>query len=346
MTKYYRFHHEATESKLTPAFQQQEARSGKPLVIWRLTDGKPGHENQSLGLCNALDRVVGVARYDIPVVGRFSSWLHWLTGRFPAGSRLPAPSLVIGAGHRTHPALLAARRAFGGRTVVLMKPSLPLSLFDLCIIPEHDGVTGENVFVTRGVMNTISSPSECGSAAKLPAGAAATEREDSSQTLILLGGSSPHYQWRDEAVLEQVNTIVSRQPEERFVLSDSRRTAAGFLEKTAALKLTNLTLVPWQQSGPGWVAEQLGMSCAVWVSEDSVSMVYEALTSGAAVGLITLKQTKPGRVSDGIQRLVGAEWVTPFDAWRKRGALAVPPGTFNEALRCAEWVADQWLTRD
>jgi hypothetical protein len=258
--------------------------------------------------------------------------------------------LVIGAGHLTHPALLAARRACGGRAVVIMKPSLPLGLFDLCIIPEHDGVTGTNIFVTRGVMNTIT-PCRSGSATKQPGGVTTLlepvenepGREGSSQTLMLLGGTSQHYQWRDAAVLSQVEAIARQQPDERFLLSDSRRTPAGFMRKVAALGLANLSLVPWEKSGSGWVAQQLGQCRAVWVSEDSVSMLYEALTSGAAVGLINLEQTKPGRISRGVERLVKEGWVTSFERWRETRGFVGSPGIFNEAARCAEWMVEKWL---
>ncbi|MCW8905831.1 MAG: mitochondrial fission ELM1 family protein [Sedimenticola sp.] len=343
---------------MKPAPDNQKDRSDKPLVIWRLIDGKPGHENQSLGLCNALARIIDVERVDIPVGGRFRQFLDWLAGCFPRGEKQPPPDLIMGAGHRTHLALLAARRAFGGRAVVIMKPSLPRRLFDLCVAPEHDGVTGKNVFLTRGVMNTIS-PRGCDapdaklSAEKGPGGEAAPsgmEREDTasethsaSQTLILLGGNSSHCGWHDDAVLEQLEMVVREQPGERFVLGDSRRTPAGFMPKIAVLQLPNLLLVPWQQTGPGWVAEQLARSHVAWVSEDSVSMVYEAITSGAAVGLIGLERKGEGRVSRGLERLILEGSVTPFRQWRESGVLSRAPGVFDEATRCATWMVEEWL---
>nr|WP_305793177.1 mitochondrial fission ELM1 family protein [Sedimenticola hydrogenitrophicus] len=311
------------------------------MVIWRLTDGKPGHENQSLGLSNALARQLAVTRYDIPAGGRLTTWTHWLSGHFPAGEGLPPPDLIIGAGHQTHLALLAARRASGGRAVVIMKPSLPRGLFDLCVIPEHDNVSGANVFVTRGVMNSVA-PGRSAPGAKAVHGET-VGRGDTEQTLLLLGGPSRHYVWQDEQVVTQVAAIVRQQPGERFLLSDSRRTPTGCMEKITALRLANLDLIPWQQTGPGWVAEQLGLSRAVWVSEDSVSMVYEAITSGAAVGLITLERGRPDRISRGVQWLIDERWVTPYRRWQETGALSAPPGRFNEAARCAEWMVAQWL---
>ncbi len=313
---------------MKPTPNNQQGQGDAPLVIWRLTDAKPGHENQSLGLCNALGRLVDVTRHDIPVdSGQLSGWTDWLTGRFPAGAGLPSPDLIIGAGHRTHLALLTARRAFGGRAVVIMNPSLPRRWFDLCVIPEHDQVTGPNVFLTRGVMNSV----------------VAGERAALSRTLLLMGGVSAHFNWQDDAVISQVERIVRQQPDETFILSNSRRTPDQFMARLADLQLPNLALVPWQQTGPGWVAEQLAMSRAAWVSEDSVSMVYEAITSGAMVGLIDLDKSRPGRVSNGIQGLVDSGWVTRFTDWQERGALREPPGTFNEAVRCAAWMVEQWL---
>lgn len=314
--------------KSTP--KNQKDNNDNPLVIWRLTDGKPGHENQSLGLCHALARIIHIERVDMPVNGR-------LRGRFPQGKQRPSPDLIMGAGHRTHLALLAARRAFGGRAIVIMKPSLPRRLFDLCVVPEHDGVSGDNVFLTRGAMNTITP-----SGRDVQVGDLSGE-DDTSQTLILLGGNSPHCSWQDEAVLEQVCAIVRQQPDEPFVLGDSRRTPADFLDKLVALRLPNLTLVPRRETGPGWVAEQLARSRVVWVSEDSVSMVYEAITSGATVGLIALKRKGEGRVSRGLERLIADGWATPFRKWRENGVLSRPAGIFDEATRCATWMVREWL---
>ena len=128
----------------------------RPLVVWRLLDGKPGHESQSLGLARALERLTSVSVHDLPVRDIAAGPFGWLLRRFPAGRDLPDPDLIIGAGHATHWPLLCARRARGGRAVVLMKPSLPKRWFDRVVAPEHDGVRpGGNVIVTRGVLNAM-----------------------------------------------------------------------------------------------------------------------------------------------------------------------------------------------
>ncbi|MCW8880770.1 MAG: mitochondrial fission ELM1 family protein [Sedimenticola sp.] len=322
------YHSHCSKTKGAVRVDERQTESAeKRVVIWRLLDGKPGHENQSLGLCQALSRRINVKQCDIPVAPRAVQLLQWLFGISPASKSLPPPDIVMGAGHMTHFALLAAKRRFAARAVVIMKPSLPLSLFDLCVIPAHDQTDGENVFVTQGVMNTV----------------VASSRKELSQGLILLGGVSSHYDWKDDSVIAQVESIVRLQPEVSFVLSDSRRTPVGFMGKLAALQLKNLSLVPCQQTASGWVVEQLGLSHTVWVSEDSVSMVYEAISSGAVVGLISLKQRRVSRITKGVAQLIEGGWATTYEQWQKTGKLGTPPGTFNEASRCADWMVDQWF---
>lgn len=297
------------------------------LIVWRLFDGKPGHENQSLGLCQALSRRRNIEQYDIPVDSRGVQLMQWLLGRFPAGEKLPHPDIVLGAGHMTHFSLLAVKRRFSARAVVIMKPTLPTSLFDLCIIPAHDQISGENIFVTQGVMNRVT----------------ASEQQDVSSVLILLGGPAPHTTWQEKSVINQVKAIVTAEPEMRFVLGDSRRTPSDCLVKLKAMALGNLDLEAWQATDREWLVRQLNKSGRVWVTQDSVSMIYEAITSGAQVGLIELPQAASSRVAGGVRQLIKQEWVTPFKRWQERGELISPPGKFNEAQRCADWMVDQWL---
>jgi len=74
----------------------------------------------------------------------------------------------------------------------------------------------------------------------------------------------------------------------------------------------------------------------VWVSEDSVSMIYEALSSGARVGLLPVPRLKPNsRVLRGIDELIEQRFLTPFSVWQNAGHLRTAPETLNEAARCA-----------
>jgi hypothetical protein len=299
----------------------------QPVVVWVFTDGKAGHENQSRGLLAALARRHPVDARWINVPAYASVLSSLMTRRFLPGVGLPSPNLLIGAGHRTHLPLLAARRAHGGRTVVLMKPSLPRAWFDLCVIPEHDGTTGANVLTTRGALN----PVEPG-------------KINTRAGLILIGGPSRHHGWNENEIIGQVETIVAKENGIEWMLTTSRRTPSSTTTRLRALTFKNLTVVPVSETGPGWLTERLASAALAWVTEDSVSMVYEALTANAATGVLDVPEKRESRIARGIAALRRDGLVTSFADWQRGRKLAPPAAPFNEAARVAAWIDDKWLS--
>jgi len=289
--------------------------------VWRFSDGKPGHDAQSLGLVRALRSRCEVEVHDLPVTGRAAALGMWLTGRYAPGRELPSPDLLIGAGHATHWPLLAARRACGGHAVVLMQPSLPNAWFDLCLIPEHDKPhSASNVLVTTGVLNTQR----------------ASQQRVQDQGLILLGGPSPHYRWNDAEVLAQIHALLQARPQLRWQVLGSRRTPDSML---ALLRdHEGLTLLP-VNSPDHVLTGLLSTAGEVRVSEDSVSMIYEALTCAAPTGLLAVTRRSANRVTAGVDTLVARGWVAAPGDWRT--PPTAPP--LDEAGRCADWIIEQWL---
>lgn len=297
-------------------------------VIWRVIDGKRGHERQTQGLAAALEKLLPATVIDIPCEPRWTAFRHWCTGTFPAGANLEKPDIILGAGHGTHLTMLAAKRAHGGNTIVLMRPSLPLTLFDLCLIPEHDAVTtASNTITTHGAINVVQ-PSE---------------HKNSAEGLILIGGISAHYHWDEDAIIEQVSRVVETGSGTTWRLTTSPRTPRSTLIRLQNLKCANLTHHLFDQVGTDWLPKQLEQAATVWVSPDSVSMVYEALTSGAAVGLFDLGKTGSGRVTRGIDALLEHNTLTDFKDWQTGKSLQVPRDKFDEAARCARWIKDNWF---
>jgi mitochondrial fission protein ELM1 len=309
------------------------ARPRLGIVAWCFTDGKAGHENQSRGLIDALGERLPVADYAIRAGSGLAAARDYLRGRFPAAHDLPDPDLIIGAGHATHLPMLAARRARGGRVIVLMQPSLPNAWFDLCVIPEHDRPRqASNVLVTRGALNRIHH----------------VAAHDDDTGLFLVGGPAPQVQWDTASVIAQIRTVLERSPEQHWWLTTSRRTPDDLLPALTNLPdelSAHLTVVPYAETDGGWLPEKLGHAAQVWVTEESVSMVYEALTSGAAIGLLAVPSTQPqGRVARGIEALVREGLVRRFADWEQGSELRVPDKHFDEAGRCADWICKAWLS--
>jgi mitochondrial fission protein ELM1 len=292
-------------------------------VIWRFCDGKPGHDNQSLGLARALQAQGCFSCIDIAVPRGAGAKLALLWRL----KDLPRPRLLIGAGHGTHLPLLLARRRYGGCSLVLMRPSLPLSWFDLCLMPQHDNppVT-ERVMPTLGALNSIQ-PSQ---------------QQDMRQGLILLGGPSPHFHWDSQLLLRQIGLLLAQNPQVQYRLSDSRRTPSDLLPLLAARQATNLSLIPHRDTGPGWVNQALAECGQVWVSMDSVSMIYEALSAGCAVGVLPLAPRGQSRIRRGLEQLLQQQRLCLFDEQGSYLSQLRPTEPLQEASRCAQYIIQRW----
>lgn len=296
----------------------------RPLIVWVVSDGKPGHLNQSLGLAEALARAAPAKIVTLAALPAWRAWLALLLKRFPHNT-LTQPDLIIGAGHATHVTLLAARRARGGCAVVLMKPSLPRRWFDLCILPRHDGVAADaHTRVSEGPLNRIRPSMTL----------------DSKRGLFLIGGTSPHFEWDSDAVQLQIKSILARTPDTHWTLTTSRRTPADFLALLP--QQSNLSIVPHTATPPGWLLDQYAQSNTVWVTPDSASMVFEALSAGAEVGLFDLPVNPRSRVARAVARLAEAQRITRFANWCAHGKLRPNTQPLAEADRCADWILE-WL---
>ena len=294
-----------------------------PIHLRVISDGKPGHENQSLGLADAIGRRTAACTHRICLAG-VRGFAAKLRHALDAARPLPAPSLVLAAGHSTHPALLLLARKFGAPCVVLMKPSFPLAWFDLSIAPEHDfpeGFARRDVILTRGALHRV-----------VPGETQPTDK------LILIGGPSKTHGWDSAALIEMLGSATDRGG---WTLSDSRRTPPDFLEEARG-KLPGVEVVSHRDTPPGWVPERLAAAKEVWVTEDSVSMVYEALASGARVGLLPVpRKDFDARVLRGIDSLVRDGFVTTHSRWRQTQRIEPPPVVLREADRCAALLAER-----
>jgi mitochondrial fission protein ELM1 len=291
-----------------------------PLILWLILDGKPGHENQSLGLAEAMARRVSCEIHRISIA-RKGGIFGRIRAALAAGAKLPKPDFIIAAGHATHFSLLWLARKYRAKSIVLMRPSMPLSWFGLCIAPSHDfpkNTTRKNLILTRGAINRVH-------AGELP----------KTGKLILIGGPSKTHGWDVEAMLEMLDAI---NVTGGWQLTDSRRTPRGFLEQIKK-QLPDIEIFSCKETAPDWLPDKLSRAKEVWVSEDSVSMIYEALSSGARIGLLPVTRLNShSRVLRGIDELVETGYLTPFSKWQTTGHLPPAPETLNEAECCAEIV--------
>lgn len=283
-------------------------------VVWRFIDGKPGHERQTAGFIKALKETSPCTVVEISAVGGKPYW-SWLTKRYP--NLEPLPDLIIGAGSACQAPMLSARRTHGGKTIYFMRPKFPVGCFDLCVIPKHDRPPKhEKIAETEGVLNDFESAAQkkplCG--------------------VILIGGPSKHHGWDTTNLSGQVKYLVDNSPERRYILSASRRTPREAIPSLE--NIANLDYHAVEKTNSDWLPATLAVTDTVWVTPDSVSMMYEALSVGANLGVFEMPLKGNDRITRISQDLIARGYATAFSQWRDTNTLLKSP-TLREANRIA-----------
>lgn len=289
------------------------------LTVWFITDDKPGHQSQLKGLEKSL-------------AARLTLKACWLPAGLFASRKLlkkdQQPDWIVGAGHRTHKSVLYYAKRCSAFSVILMKPSLPIRWFDAVVCPVHDNVRPRtNVLNTYGVLNKIGSEKQS---------------EDRTKYSILLGGPSKHFEWDELSIINKINAISSRDEQQCWQVLDSRRTPESTKVKLKAELPDNMAYRNCNSKNCPDLTTLLLESEKVWVTQDSVSMIFEALTAGARVGVIDLiPNTASSRVYRSVSDLIDRKWVVSFSSWAQDN-LYPEPVLLDEADRSAEWLLAQY----
>lgn len=209
-----------------------------------------------------------------------------------------------------------------------MRPSLPLGWFDYCLVPAHDDPPARaNVIVTTGALNAMR----------------ATRDHNPEHGLILVGGPSRHYQVDTPALLARLKQLLARASPRYWTLSNSPRTPAQLNRELAGLQTPRVEVVQWDHCRPGWLAGALARARDAWVTEDSVSMIYEALTAGCRVGLLPLPRNPASRLHRAVDGLLEQGFVCVHNDRDTGAEPPAPPGILAEADRCAALLLEQGL---
>lgn len=124
-------------------------------TCWIVSDGKAGHEAQSLGVAKALDLDTSIKRVNPKGIHRtLSPYLpvsrQEKFGTSDSSFYPPWPDIAIGAGRLAVPYMRAIKRHAGSATftVILLDPKFGYATADLVWVPQHDQKSGANVFST------------------------------------------------------------------------------------------------------------------------------------------------------------------------------------------------------
>lgn len=256
-------------------------------TCWIITEGIAGTENQCLGLAEAL----GVA----PVVKRVKlrfPWKQlspWLPGLGIAADSdpvcAPFPDLVIASGRKAIGAALHVKEKNPQTFVTIIQdPKFNPQRFDLVIAPRHDDVTGQNVLRTIAGLHRVT-PEKCRVAAeKFPQLTALP----APRVAVLIGGNSRAHRMSSEVTGRIAEQLEKMSQSAFLMITASRRTGEEnrqILEK----ELQKPNIFFWDGTGDNPYFAFLHLADYIIVTEDSVSMTSEALSTGKPVYTLALE---------------------------------------------------------
>lgn len=253
---------------------------------WVVTEGMAGTENQCLGVAAALGVEPVVKKIKLaPPWNLFSPYLGFeIAGSFIPPLLPPWPDLLLASGRKGIAAARYIKKKSGKRTftVFIQDPRIDPAQFDLVAVPAHDPTRGENVIVTDAAPNRIT-PETLDAARRQFQKFATLHRP---RIAVLIGGDSKAHRLT-RPVLEKLVTQLQGL-NAGLMVTVSRRTGKAhedFLRGALAGPYCHF----WDGSGANPYLGMLGWADAILVTNDSVSMLSDAASTGKPVYAIALQ---------------------------------------------------------
>ena len=281
-----------------------------PSSTWVVAEAFAGMQSQALGLTDAAGLTA-----DVHAIAPRGIWRHIPAAFWPAPLRAvtpgvlapPLPELLVGCGGKAAAVLAALRTRVRG--VIVQHPRIDPRRFDLIIVGRHDELTGPNVFVARTALHRVSPQKLAAAAVEWGPRLADLPRP---LVAVLIGGTNGRFRLGVPEARALAGQLAAMMQSDKvgLILTPSRRTDPAV---TAALAeaLRPLGAVVWDGTGENPYFGMVALADAIVVTQDSVSMVSEAVATRAPVFLAEL----PGgsrRIGMFLKDLIDAGRVRPY----------------------------------
>lgn len=295
--------------------------------VWAILDDKTGHQNQVLGVVDALGLPCEVKQiaYDdkaaLPNIIRGKS-LKGVDLEKSDKMREPWPDVVIAAGRRTAPIARYIKKQSGGKTlhVQLMWPGLPVNGIDLIALPEHDWVMWWPFTTNRHLLRTIGAPHRTTKDTleqQKMMWAKSLEHLPTPRLSVMIGGNTGRTEMSAIHARELGSWLrdIARDTKAALLVSTSRRTPRQVIQVLKEhVADTPHYFHDWQEDtrkNPYYAF--LAMADATIVTGDSISMCSEAAAAGCPVYIFAPEGLAPDKHKRLHQSLYDAGYAAPLD---------------------------------
>lgn len=278
----------------------------KRLLI--VSDGRRGHENQSVALAKHLGadyriftlpaRPAMKKAWDqlqsrfVPLSIPDEVQAHFHTGDFDA---------VVGAGSATYGMVLSVAERYGIKSVAMMLPKgSPYEKFDIIFAQSHD------------------MPPQRDNLIEIPANFSYVEPQGIYEACsprsigIVIGGDNSVFSVSKERLQKQLEQIIDHYSSYEIAVTTSPRTSVQIEEVVASYGFDYEVLYSQKQINP--IPDFLAQCERVFITADSTSMISEAVSFGnASIEILPLRSSKANKFDRFISQLEEGGYVHLFD---------------------------------
>ena len=198
------------------------------------------------------------------------------------------PSLIISCGRKSViPSILLKKKNPKIFTIHIQDPKVSFKNFDAIIAPEHDNLSGDNVYSSKGAIHYITE-------SEIKKAEPYLTNKIKSQKLVslILGGPNKYYSFNKDQLIEIFNEIKSKFISKGYkvIVIPSMRTPKISIE-LATKELGASGYVVNSVDKQAYLSA-LALADNVIVTCDSTSMISEAATSGKPIFVAYMKPKK------------------------------------------------------
>ena len=226
------------------------------------------------------------------------------------------PDLIISCGRKSViPSILFKKKNPKIFTIHIQDPKVSFKNFDAIIAPEHDSLSGDNVYSSKGAIHYITE-------SEIKKAEPYLTNKIKSQKLVslILGGPNKYYSFNKDQLIEIFNEIKSKFISKGYkvIVIPSMRTPKISIE-LATKELGASGYVVNSVDKQAYLSA-LALADNVIVTCDSISMISEAATSGKPIFVAYMKPKKNNYRFKKFYRLFNEIGITrdlgdPIESW-------------------------------
>jgi mitochondrial fission protein ELM1 len=267
-------------------------------ILW-IKDGKKGHEKQVKVLLDEISKNIEIKIFEedylISSSQKYLDVFDHATNYFMAGKenwphlallkyKKQDIDIVIGAGSNIYTRMVLIKKALKRdyskniKAISVLVPGFFQREFDIICAPSHDNhklPNKRNIIFYKGSLAQVSD-----------------RQPDKELGFIGIGGENKHYIFDQKKILNQIEYVLSIHSNMHWALFTSRRTPKELIQKIKILKnkFSNLELAKND------IDEAIRNSAIKVVTQDSVNMVFECLSTKGDTYLFNMKFFKKNKI--------------------------------------------------